>query len=33
MWTSPGHIPMCGIVIHYEEKGKVRSHILNVFEA
>ena len=24
---------MCGIVIHYEEKGEVRSHILDVFEA
>lgn len=33
MWMSPGHIPMCGIVVHYEEKGQHKSHILNVFEA
>ena len=33
MWTSPVHIPMCGIVIHYEDKGQHKSHILDVFEA
>ena len=24
---------MCGIIIHYEDKGVVKSHILDVFEA